>query len=921
MIPARMRRLGPLVAGGVVLLTFLTWGSTATAATSKANKSAPSSGASSELNPESTEQLNLCGISQGIATYHGTSAKRDLRRATVDPLKVVEFPCDFPAQIRGIRLDPHAVSLIAGGQFVRSIPLAASGPVTLPQLTALINDPSWIAQTSPGVFELKASLVQEAGTILDVEAPGVRTLRIDNTEAATVGGSSATANFTGVTVESWNPKKRAPVTSPTFGRPFILYENASQLNILHSTMEYLGSDETSGYGVSWRVDGSNGVVDDSLFQHNFFGVYTFQAAHVTFENSTFRHNVFYGIDPHTGSTLLTITNNNVYGNDDHGIVFSRYVTNSIVSRNYVHGNRVNGIMMDFHSDGNIIADNIVTGNAQGIVMSGSARDNVYGNTITNNDVGIRASHDGADLDDIHNNKITGGRIGIQLYAGATTTRVVHNVIRGPSSTGMFLDSPRSVVNSNRISDTPTGMKVLTVTTVVGGTLAAEKTGIEVGPEGFASIRSAAVDATKPVSHAAGSIVQLTGTSFQLPSTGSSLSGLDIAGVCILVFALLCEILHLARGRSVKRFALSLDGQQPGGALVERPVNRLSRFSVQLHISEHPTAKKRWRTFVAGVAFICICLILGLLIGLARARPPGLDRPFTTPEVEAAISKAYGGTGSGAELTAALQAATQLRTMPTDVTPSLAALPTDFGMIDYGCQVGRAATAPLLPCNEFGDPNGKVQAVLVGDSHAGMWLPAVNEIALKNGWQLTFVAKTGCPLGDYPDFALAGYTNGPYTQCNAWRSAVLARISTIKPAVVIVASEERSIAAKEPSGLTESLEAIKKSAKTIVFLADTPNPVIDVPECLAQHETNIRACNLPLANSSVGSSGRLAEIAGAKAAGAAIVDPTPWFCIGTVCPVIIQHTIVYFDTSHITAAYALLREPQLAAAINSAVKRT
>ena len=64
-------------------------------------------------------------------------------------------------------------------------------------------------------------------------------------------------------------------------------------------MEYLGSDETSSYGVSWRVGGSSGLVDDSLFQHNFFGAYTFQAAHVIFENSTFRYNTFYGIDPHT----------------------------------------------------------------------------------------------------------------------------------------------------------------------------------------------------------------------------------------------------------------------------------------------------------------------------------------------------------------------------------------------------------------------------------------------------------------------------------------------------------------------------------------------------------------------------------------------------------------------------------------------
>ena len=45
--------------------------------------------------------------------------------------------------------------------------------MTLPSLTQLINDPTWIAESAPGVFELKASVVQEAGTTLDVEAPAV----------------------------------------------------------------------------------------------------------------------------------------------------------------------------------------------------------------------------------------------------------------------------------------------------------------------------------------------------------------------------------------------------------------------------------------------------------------------------------------------------------------------------------------------------------------------------------------------------------------------------------------------------------------------------------------------------------------------------------------------------------------------------
>jgi parallel beta-helix repeat protein len=948
------RPLRSLVASGVVvLLSLLALGGVANAATASSKKTtlatAPSGASTS---PESPEELNLCGVDRGLATYHGTNAERDLHRAIPDPLKVVNFPCTFPVKIRGIRLDAHSVSLVAGGTFVRSVALPTSGPVTLPLLAQLINDPTWLAETSPGVFELKASLVQEAGTTLDVEAPGVSLLRMDINQAVTIGGSGATANFDGVVVESWDPQKDEPVTSPTFGRPFVLYENASQLNILHSTMEYLGSDETSSYGVSWRVGGTSGVVDDSLFQHNFFGVYTYEAAHVTFENSTFRYNTFYGIDPHTYSTNLTITKNNVYGNSDHGIVFSRYVTNSVVSGNYVHDNKVNGIMMDFHSDGNVISHNVVTGNAQGIVMSGSAQDNVFDNTIANNVVGIRASHDGADLDNIHNNAITGGKIGIQLYAGATATQVIDNSIKGPSSTGLVLDSPRSVVSANTISSTPTGMKLLTVATLIGGTVRAQKVGVEVGPEGFASVRSVVVDATRPLSHAAGSIVQLTGTTFHLPSTGSSVSGLDIAGLLVLLFAFLCELLHLARGRSIKRFALGFGGHSPVGTLVERPVSRLSRLSVQFHPSLEcrpaaattveakdparrfrrdlhglPTTRRSHlipqlprRAVATGVALISTFLIGAVLLDLTSGHTSTPSRPFTTPELSAAISSA-GDAASLASVTAALNRADHLTSIPSNVTPPLNADPTDFPAATQDCEVTEATSLPNLPCNQFGDPKGDTQVVLVGDSHAGMWLPAVNEVAVQNHWRLTFLAKNGCSIGDYPNLVDTGYAIRTFTECDTWRQAVIADIISIHPAVVIVASEAQSIAATEPTGLTESLDRLAKSSAKLIFLADTPTPLVDVPDCLAQHPDNVAACNIPYQSAGIQSAGRLAEIAGAKAAGAAVIDPTPWFCTGTICPVIVQNTIVYMDASHVTGDYALLREPQLATAINSAVARS
>jgi hypothetical protein len=42
----------------------------------------------------------------------------------------------------------------------------------------------------------------------------------------------------------------------------------------------------------------------------------------------------------------------------------------------------------------------------------------------------------------------------------------------------------------------------------------------------------------------------------------------------------------------------------------------------------------------------------------------------------------------------------------------------------------------------------------------------------------------------------------------------------------------------------------------------------------------------------------------RAAGASVVDPTPWFCTPAVCPVVVGNTLVYRDDSHMTTNYSV-----------------
>jgi hypothetical protein len=260
-------------------------------------------------------------------------------------------------------------------------------------------------------------------------------------------------------------------------------------------------------------------------------------------------------------------------------------------------------------------------------------------------------------------------------------------------------------------------------------------------------------------------------------------------------------------------------------------------------------------------------------------------------------------------------------LPKGLTPSLkdarADLPASYG---DGCHLDFLGTVPG-EC-AYGDPASPTTVVLFGDSHAAQWLPALEQLATERDWRLVSITKSGCPVVDATVWNAP--LKRPYRECDTWRKMALDRIAVEYPVLTFVASaREYELVADghhrplmaTPSAwqdaLTRTLQDVMVSSGKVILLADTPILATDPAECLSAHH-RVDACPAPSADALDPAYSSL-EAAAAEAAGASLVSMNDFICPGDFCPLVVGTTLAFRDEQHLTASYARLLAPWLAAA--------
>jgi hypothetical protein len=277
----------------------------------------------------------------------------------------------------------------------------------------------------------------------------------------------------------------------------------------------------------------------------------------------------------------------------------------------------------------------------------------------------------------------------------------------------------------------------------------------------------------------------------------------------------------------------------------------------------------------------------------------------------------------------LAVATRMRNIPAHLDPPLSAASRAKPVINRnGCHDGRAVVR-IRRCI-YGDRTSHTSIVLFGDSHAAAWFPALNLVARQRHLRLVVMTKSGCPPAEV-EIVRDG---ARYRECPLWRAGVKTQIAALHPALVVAttATYREEPAARPMSGVPTGngsawqdgwaaiFTFLRRAAGDVLFISDVPTLRVKAPECIHTHESDVRRCNTKRSTAIRQPTVKAQEIDLARRNGVSVIDPTPWFCARTACPVIVDQTILYRDGAHMTPSWSRFVAPVLGGAMAPILQR-
>jgi peptidoglycan/LPS O-acetylase OafA/YrhL len=254
-----------------------------------------------------------------------------------------------------------------------------------------------------------------------------------------------------------------------------------------------------------------------------------------------------------------------------------------------------------------------------------------------------------------------------------------------------------------------------------------------------------------------------------------------------------------------------------------------------------------------------------------------------------------------KVVAAVRAARAGARIPSGLIPPIGTLRNEAlpYSLPHGCvPVANSSQSSSKICR-LGKTTSSRSIVVIGDSHAQMWMPTILRMAQRDGWLVIPILRPGCTPDTWIDArGLAA--------CRPWYRWATRQAKLLHPDLTLVGGAvggSRGAAARAAeNGMVAMAKAIKPASGDVIVIGDpeglTRNPI----DCLLSKHASMAVCTTTWPPALLEPYDHIA--ARAEVAGLGFLDTRGWFCFEYQCPTVVGRTIAYKDYHHITVAYAL-----------------
>ena len=240
-------------------------------------------------------------------------------------------------------------------------------------------------------------------------------------------------------------------------------------------------------------------------------------------------------------------------------------------------------------------------------------------------------------------------------------------------------------------------------------------------------------------------------------------------------------------------------------------------------------------------------------------------------------------------------------IPSALSPSVGQLLHDtYHLGDCTAQTETGGTVCHL-----GDTRARRRLVVIGDSHAEMWMPGFVRFAIDHHWQLIPLIKDGC----VPSVISL--------HCSAWYSWALDEARRLHPQAIILSQFWSSWGAGGAAVVTRELDQLAPLTRHLIVMQDAPIHSRAAVDCLLARGATLGSCTFRVTASEA--QAYAAVRSAAQAVHAHYLRTLRWLCANGRCPTVIGTIITYRDCTHLTATYTQLLSGPLAARLARVVR--